>query len=88
MFKISAGETATFEIALGSSPDSLIWLKDNKRMDEMLSDRATATTHDDNHKFKLEVKKCKVSDTGTYTALATNKHGNSTCTAQLLVHEC
>lgn len=86
-FKHTAGETATFEVSLGSSPDSLTWLKDNKRMDELMADRATATCHEDNHKFKLEIKKCLESDSGTYTALAINKQGSSTCTAQLLVHQ-
>lgn len=82
-----AGHDASFEVSLGSTPDTVVWLKDNKPMSELLADRANVT-HTDNRNFRMELKNCVESDSGTYTALAANKSGNSTCTAQLLVHEC
>lgn len=82
----AAGQTAQFEVALGSKPDTLVWLKDNKPMNELLSERGEVAAVSDT-KFKMELKNCVESDSGTYTALASNQNGKSSSSAQLLVHE-
>ncbi|XP_023017381.2 obscurin isoform X4 [Leptinotarsa decemlineata] len=86
---IEPGETAHFEISLSAQPDSFIWLKDNKTLneDDNLSGRIQATACDKGHEFKLVIKQVKEEDAGIYTAVAQNKNGKTTCSAQLVVHE-
>lgn len=83
-----AGQNAEFEVLFGTAPESVTWLKDNRPINEIMSDRAKVTTENDNKNFKMELKNCVESDSGSYTALATSKTGRSSSTAQLLVHEC
>lgn len=66
---------------------SIQWLKDNKPLDDRLADRIVTTEKEDNS-YRLELKHCSESDSGTYTARATNGNENSTCTAQLIVEKC
>jgi len=89
MLPFIAGQNALFECALTSdTPSSMTWLKDNRPMEDKLADRVLASSHEDNTRFILEVQHCRESDTGVYTARATNAVGSATCTAQLVVQEC
>lgn len=93
-------------------PGSIIWLKDNKPLEDRLADRFTASELPGNY-YCLEIKHCwyvqiiisfssnphlilicffllknsSESDTGLYTAKASNGSDSSTCTAQLIVRE-
>lgn len=64
----------------------MVWLKDNKPMDDRLADRMTTTLDGDT--YKLEIENVLESDSGIYTAHASNGDGQATCTAQLVVQEC
>jgi len=66
----------------------MTWLKDNRALEDKLADRVFISSHDDNTRFILEMQHCRESDTGIYTARATNVVGSATCTAQLVVQEC
>jgi len=89
MLPFVAGQNAVFDCALTSdTPTSMTWLKDNRPMEDKLADRVLISSHEDNTKFMLEVQHCRESDTGVYTARATNAVGSATCTAQLVVQEC
>lgn len=57
-------------------------------MEDRLADRVLISSQNDNTAFKLEVQHCRESDSGVYTARATNAVGAATCTAQLVVQEC
>lgn len=88
-FLFTAGQNAIFECELTSdTPTSVTWLKDNRLMEDKLADRVLISSQKDNTNFKLELQHCRESDSGVYTARATNAVGNSTCTAQLVVQEC
>nr|CAD7572365.1 unnamed protein product [Timema californicum] len=85
---LEPGQNAVFECELTSdSPSTLTWLKDNRPMDDRLADRVQASSKNDNTNFRLEIMHTRESDTGIYTARASNSVGNSTCTAQLVVQE-
>ncbi|KAL7294623.1 hypothetical protein TKK_0011927 [Trichogramma kaykai] len=85
--QVEPGECAAFECVLkpNQSPTSILWLKDNKPMNDKLADRVK--TQADGRTFKLEVDNVMESDSGIYIARAANEHGQATCTAQLYVHE-
>jgi Immunoglobulin I-set domain. len=89
MLPFIAGQNAVFDCTLTSdTPTSMTWLKDNKPLEDRLADRVLMSSHEDNTRFLLEVQHCRESDTGVYTARATNVVGSATCTAQLVVQEC
>lgn len=75
-------------MVLADVPDSITWLKDNKSIDNEKSGRYKATSSDDNKIFRLEITKAEFNDMGLYTAVASNAKGKSTCSCQLIVHEC
>ncbi|KAH9631642.1 hypothetical protein HF086_006634 [Spodoptera exigua] len=84
---IEPGENAIFECLLRESKDvKVTWLKDNKPLTDRLMDRCSISLEDDGG-FKLELKHCRESDAGVYTAIAENVKGNAHCTAQLVVQE-
>jgi hypothetical protein len=56
-------------------------------LDDQLADRVTITTEENNTKFRLNMLHCRIEDTGTYTAKATNQDCSSTCSAYLLVQQ-
>ncbi|XP_046395310.1 obscurin isoform X4 [Ischnura elegans] len=85
-FSCEPGETATFECELESeSTTSVTWLKDNRNLDDKLADRIKMINKDRKH--SLEIMHCRESDTGLYTALASNDNGVNSSTAQLIVQE-
>ncbi|XP_021942897.1 obscurin isoform X2 [Zootermopsis nevadensis] len=85
---LEPGHNAIFECEVASdTPTSMTWLKDNRLMEDKLADRVLISSQDDNSKFKLELQHCRESDSGVYTARATNVIGNASCTAQLVVQE-
>lgn len=82
----TAGGNAMFECELEEKA-KVIWLKDNKPLEDRLADRISAVTKDDT-KHRLEIKGCHENDTGAYTARAEAASGSiSSCTAHLLVEE-
>ncbi|XP_071443881.1 protein Obscurin isoform X2 [Hetaerina americana] len=83
-FSCEPGETATFECEIESSA-TVTWLKDNRNIDDKLADRIKMVNLDRKH--SLEILHCRESDTGLYTALATNENGVNSSTAQLVVQE-
>ncbi|KAJ8735221.1 hypothetical protein PYW07_006841 [Mythimna separata] len=84
---IEPGENAVFECLLRDPADvKLTWLKDNKPLADRLMDRCSISYENDGS-FKLELKHCRESDAGVYTAIAENTKGNAHCTAQLVVQE-
>jgi len=88
MLPFIAGQNALFECTLTSdTPTSMTWLKDTRPLEDKLADRVLISSHEDNTRFILEVQHCRESDTGVYTARATNAVGSATCTAQLVVQE-
>lgn len=62
------------------------WLKDNKALEDKLADRVVKSSLADN-RHRLELQSLIEYDSGIYTALAQNKEGSSTCTAQLQVQK-
>lgn len=66
----------------------MTWLKDNRPLDDKLADRVKISGNSQNGDYTLELMHCVENDSGTYTARAENKKGNSLCTAQLVVQEC
>ncbi|XP_066587330.1 obscurin isoform X6 [Prorops nasuta] len=88
LIHVIAGECATFECSLSSSDaaNRILWLKDNKPLEDKLADRVTTTAFDDK-RYKLEIQNVHEADSGIYTARATNSDGVTTCTAQLVVQE-
>lgn len=73
---------------LADAPDSLTWLKDNKSIENEKAGRYKAYNSEDNKVFRLEIKNAVFNDMGLYTAVASNAKGKSTCSCQLIVHEC
>ncbi|XP_033609355.1 obscurin isoform X4 [Cryptotermes secundus] len=85
---LEPGQNAVFQCELTSdTPTSMTWLKDNRPMEDRLADRVLISSQNDNTAFRLEVQHCLESDSGVYTARATNAVGAATCTAQLVVQE-
>lgn len=62
-------------------------MKDNKPLEDPLADRI-AFSEGGNNSYRMELTHCSESDTGTYTARATNGFENATCTAHLIVEKC
>lgn len=89
-FLLTAGETAIFEVALAEPPDSLSWLKDNKPINGngSMSGRILSSSSDNKREYRLQIRQVDASDAGLYTAVGSNAHGKTTCSAQLVVHEC
>lgn len=75
-----------FEVALSSPPESLTWLKDNKPIAP--SKRTKTSKSDEDKVHRLQIKEAEARDAGLYSAVATNSLGKTTCSAQLIVHEC
>lgn len=86
--KIEPGDNAVFDLHLKNKPSSIIWLKNNKPLDDRLADRIEQKSDDDNFKYSLEIKHCLESDSGLYTARAIHGLESATCTAHLDVHKC
>ncbi|KAK7869432.1 hypothetical protein R5R35_008161 [Gryllus longicercus] len=85
---LEPGQNAVFECKVRSeSAASVTWLRDNRPLDDKLADRVIQTARDDNTTFRLELQHTRESDSGLYTARATNTQGSSTCSAQLVVQE-
>ncbi|XP_046661147.1 obscurin-like isoform X1 [Homalodisca vitripennis] len=81
----TSGGNAVFECELEDRA-KVIWLKDNKPLEDKLADRIRAVTKDDT-KHRLEIKGCHESDTASYTARAEANGAVASCTAHLLVEE-
>ncbi|KAL1518226.1 hypothetical protein ABEB36_001883 [Hypothenemus hampei] len=81
---IEPGETAHFEVLLKETPLEFKWLKNNKPLDDS-DDRIQ--TMSNKAEFKLTIKQVKEEDGGVYSAVAQNKAGHASCSAQLVVHE-
>lgn len=81
---VKPGETAHFEIQFLEKPGKVIWLKDNKVLDDRLADRIIKTEAPMNS-YRLDIKNCSEKDDGNYTAKATSAIETTTCTAQLIV---
>lgn len=81
----SAGETAYFEVALNSQPDSMMWLKNNKPISGEMTSRIQTSNIE--NEFKLTITQVKKEDAGLYIAVANTSQGQISCSAQLLVHE-
>lgn len=62
-------------------------MKDNKALNDRLADRVKPQEKG-NNVYKLDILHCSETDSGIYTAKATNGTESSTCTAQLVVQEC
>lgn len=75
-------------MVLADAPDSLTWLKDNRSIDNGKSVRYKPSKSDDNKIFRLEITNAVFDDMGLFTAVASNAKGKSTCSCQLIVHEC
>lgn len=83
----AAGHKAVFECEVEDKA-KVLWLKDNKPLEDKLADRISAVSHNDT-KHRLQILGAHECDTGTYTARATNDEGGiSSCTAHLLVETC
>lgn len=52
-----AGQNATFEVQLEEKAGNIIWLKDNKPLDDRLADRISTSELPGNY-FCLEIKHC------------------------------
>ncbi|KAJ8919920.1 hypothetical protein NQ315_006449 [Exocentrus adspersus] len=81
---VEPGETARFEVALSKTPDTLVWLKDNRALS--LKDARIETTSSTGLEHCLVVRRAAVEDAGIYTAVAQNDKGKTSCSAQLVVH--
>uniref|UniRef100_A0A1A9ZZH6 Obscurin n=1 Tax=Glossina pallidipes TaxID=7398 RepID=A0A1A9ZZH6_GLOPL len=78
------GEPAHFEIQYREKPGLVVWLKNNKPLDDVLADRITQIEAPMNS-YRLDIKNCSERDTAAYTAKATTGTETTTCTAQLVV---
>lgn len=79
----AAGGNAVFECELEEKA-KVMWLKDNKPLEDKLADRIRAVTKDET-KHRLEIKGAHENDSGAYTLRAEGASGTSSCTAHLLV---
>ncbi|CAH1180870.1 unnamed protein product [Phyllotreta striolata] len=86
---IEPGQRAHFEATLNSKPKSFVWLKDNKQLNgsNNFSGRLQFGFHELTNTFQITINDAKKEDTGIYCAVAKNDSGESTCSAQLVVHE-
>ena len=76
-----------FNFQLGEKVENVVWLKDNKPMEDKLADRVFKKELDQ-ATHSLEIKHCRDTDSGLYTAMVTTGGETSTCTAQLVVEKC
>lgn len=53
-----AGEPAHFEIQYKERPNLVIWMKDNKPLDDELADRVLQTEAP-NNSYRLDIKNCR-----------------------------
>lgn len=74
------------EIVLAETPDSVIWLKNNESIPEKDLKRYVFTSREEHKIWRMEIKNTIESDSGLYTAVATNTKGKSTCSTRLFVH--
>lgn len=58
MRSILAGEPAHFEIQYREKPGLVVWLKDNKPLDDVLADRITQIEAPMNS-YRLDIKNCR-----------------------------
>lgn len=84
-FSLLAGERAVFECQM-EEKSKVIWLKNNKPLEDKLADRINSLSHNDT-RYRLEILGAHESDAGTYTARAVNESGASSCSALLLVEK-
>ncbi|CAH1108368.1 unnamed protein product [Psylliodes chrysocephalus] len=86
---IEPGKTTHFEATLSSKPKSFVWLKDNKQLNgaNNFSGRLQFGFNEASNTFQLTINDAKKEDSGMYCAVAKNEKGESTCSAQLVVHE-
>ncbi|XP_039955250.1 obscurin-like isoform X3 [Bactrocera tryoni] len=82
--QVKPGESAHFEVQFVEKPGLVVWLKDNKPLEDKLADRVVQTEAAMNS-YRLDIKNCSESDAGTYTAKAISGIENVTCSAQLAV---
>ncbi|XP_020716206.1 obscurin isoform X3 [Ceratitis capitata] len=82
--QVQPGEAAHFEVQFAEKPGLVVWLKDNNPLDDRLADRVIQTEATMNS-YRLDIKNCSESDSGTYTAKATSGVENTSCSAQLAV---
>ena len=68
-------------------PYNVVWLKDNKPLEDPLQDRMTFKEGEHNT-YTMTLIHCRESDSGIYIAKATNGFEHATCTAQLIVEKC
>ncbi|KAG5678438.1 hypothetical protein PVAND_008111 [Polypedilum vanderplanki] len=83
---IEPGETALFEFQLEEKPVNVIWLKDNKPLEDPLADRMTFKEGPSNT-YQMQLIHCRESDSGIYIAKVSNGFEHATCTAQLIVEK-
>lgn len=81
-----AGESALFDFQLNEKPVKVTWMKENKPLEDPLADRLRFT-EGANNSYKLEIINCIETDSGIYTARATNGFENATCSAHLIVEK-
>uniref|UniRef100_A0A0K8U7P3 Muscle M-line assembly protein unc-89 n=2 Tax=Bactrocera latifrons TaxID=174628 RepID=A0A0K8U7P3_BACLA len=82
--QVKPGESAHFEVQFVEKPGLVVWLKDNKPLEDKLADRVVQTEAAMNS-YRLDIKNCSESDAGTYTAKAISGIESVTCSAQLAV---
>ncbi|XP_054088791.1 obscurin [Zeugodacus cucurbitae] len=82
--QVKPGETAHFEVQFVEKPGLVIWLKDNKPLEDKLADRVVQTEAPMNS-YRLDIKNCSEFDAGIYTAKAICGTENVSCSAQLAV---
>lgn len=68
-------------------PVNVVWLKDNKPLEDPLADRMTFKEGASNT-YTMTLIHCRESDSGIYIAKVTNGFEHATCTAQLIVEKC
>lgn len=83
---ILASENALFSLQLKDKASSIIWMKNNKPLDDRLADRIKKKECESNT-YTLEILHCLESDSGLYTAKVIHGLESSTCTAHLQVEK-
>ena len=81
--EVKPGDDAIFEVHVPDQPE-LDWYKDGI----LIEDEGRFVIEDameGDELYRLTIENCEPSDYGTYTCLIKNDHGESTCSAQLVV---
>jgi hypothetical protein len=81
--EVRPGDDAIFEVHVPDQPE-LDWYKDGV----IIEDEGRFVIEDPvegDQLYRLTIEKCVPSDHGTYTCLITNDHGESKCSAQLVI---